>query len=838
MKKVILALVAFILMCSSIRAQENLNNWQAKIDSLQTVLKSKSLADTSRVITLNHLALWCINDYQYAIGLKAAVDARALAKKINYPQGEGMYYRMLDVLHYEDGGLWPHDFLAHRVFDNLSQSEPRIMVPQKKSPNGRKEGLVEALNTFSKLDEGEILGHIYNLLALNTTEKESLAYLNKAEATFLNLNLTIPYVYAKIREIWTLFGSPNKREELKQEYNSLLKTSLEHLDPFEKAVIYHSTGLSIAYDTRDPLKGMELLLKSLLILESLQEDYALIRLYQAIGMILRGVDLTQESLIYFEKSSLLREKLKIVPKEALNSYSLYMQYAFALNDNGQYDKAEKILDLAVSLHVPKYFELDARGQILMARGQYQKALELFYEQDAMNDKPFVFKDFNFYTDYYIANCLAKLNRLKESNIHAINSLEKSTSRFLISKKASYLLYENFKKLGNEDKAFKYVQVYTEILAEQVQTNMANNVSKFNFDKIISESKEEQARLEQEKLVQEQANQNQRWWLFSVAAGLFSALIFLFLLFRNNRNKQRANELLNRQKVEIDLQRSKAETALTELKSIQKQLIQSEKMASLGELTAGIAHEIQNPLNFVNNFSEVTQELAEELEEEGEKDNEERDKGLEKELIHDIKENLIRINHHGQRASSIVKGMLEHSRTSSGKKELTDINALADEYLRLAYHGLRAKDKDFQADFKTDFDTNLPKVDVIPQDIGRVLLNLINNAFQAVQEASTVTEVSRSAASEKYKPMVSITTKLTANDPKQIVITIKDNGPGIPDEIKEKIFQPFFTTKDTGKGTGLGLSLAYDIVKAHGGELTVNSGLGEGSEFIISLLKKS
>jgi signal transduction histidine kinase len=291
-----------------------------------------------------------------------------------------------------------------------------------------------------------------------------------------------------------------------------------------------------------------------------------------------------------------------------------------------------------------------------------------------------------------------------------------------------------------------------------------------------------------------------------------------IAYRRFRDLQKAEAQAKRAEedlIKIKEARKIAEDALVELKATQAQLIQSEKMASLGELTAGIAHEIQNPLNFVNNFSEVTQELTDELLEERNKEKGERDEGLETELISDIQENLKKINHHGQRASSIVKGMLEHSRTSSGQKELTDINALADEYLRLAYHGLRAKDKSFNADFKTDFDSNLPKIEVIPQDIGRVLLNLINNAFQAVKEEG---ERRKEQGDLAYKPQVSIQTELTTKS--SLLIAISDNGPGIPSEIKDKVFQPFFTTKPTGQGTGLGLSLAYDIVKAHGGTLEV------------------
>jgi signal transduction histidine kinase len=279
-------------------------------------------------------------------------------------------------------------------------------------------------------------------------------------------------------------------------------------------------------------------------------------------------------------------------------------------------------------------------------------------------------------------------------------------------------------------------------------------------------------------------------------------------------------------IAIKAARQKAEEALAELKSTQSQLIQSEKMASLGELTAGIAHEIQNPLNFVNNFSEVNSELIDELSEEVEKGNLDEVKAIAK----DIKENEQKINHHGKRADAIVKGMLQHSRSSSGTKEPSDINALADEYLRLAYHGLRAKDKSFNATLKTDFDENIGKIDIIPQDIGRVILNLITNAFYAVDEK-------KKQNPDGYEPTVTVSSEAVIPPPggtRGVLISIKDNGSGIPQKVLDKIFQPFFTTKPTGQGTGLGLSLAYDIVKAHGGELKVETKEGAGSEFIIHL----
>ena len=302
---------------------------------------------------------------------------------------------------------------------------------------------------------------------------------------------------------------------------------------------------------------------------------------------------------------------------------------------------------------------------------------------------------------------------------------------------------------------------------------------------------------------------------------------IFLAVQSSRNIR----LLARQRDELDLEVSERtaelKDSLDELKSTQAQLIQSEKMASLGELTAGIAHEIQNPLNFVNNFSEVNKELLAEMKDEMSKGNIDDAK----EIANDVIANEEKINHHGKRADVIVKGMLQHSRSSSGVKEPTDINKLADEYLRLAYHGLRAKDKSFNATLKTDYDETIGNINIIPQDIGRVVLNLITNAFYAVDEKKKSGAENLPTGQAGYEPTVTVSTK-KINDKTEIRVT--DNGNGIPENVIDKIFQPFFTTKPTGQGTGLGLSLAYDIVKAHGGELKVETKEGEGSKFIITL----
>ncbi len=298
---------------------------------------------------------------------------------------------------------------------------------------------------------------------------------------------------------------------------------------------------------------------------------------------------------------------------------------------------------------------------------------------------------------------------------------------------------------------------------------------------------------------------------------------------NLEKEQEKQQILSNQNDILEQQVHKRTTdlehSLKVLKATQNQLIQSEKLASLGELTAGIAHEIQNPLNFVNNFSELSVDLVKDLKEEMDRPNIE--KGYIDELFNDLSQNQEKINHHGKRASSIVKGMLEHSRAATGVKEWTDINKLADEYLRLSYHGLRAKDKSFNADFKTEFDEHLPKIEIILQDIGRVILNLINNAFYAVTEKKKA-----DTEGGVYQPTVVVSTQKVDN---QIIIKVKDNGTGMPESVRAKVFQPFFTTKPTGSGTGLGLSLAYDIVtKGHGGTLEVVSTEGVGSEFSITL----
>ena len=373
----------------------------------------------------------------------------------------------------------------------------------------------------------------------------------------------------------------------------------------------------------------------------------------------------------------------------------------------------------------------------------------------------------------------------------------------------------YSALRNYPLAYKNLQLYNtyrdSVELGKSEKQLLKMKMQYDYDKANEKTKTDQEKKDSET---KRIKSRQLFVILALVIIVLAVIVIVVIQQRNNKQKQITN-------IRLQDEKEKVENALSELKSTQSQLIQSEKMASLGELTAGIAHEIQNPLNFVNNFSDVSIELLNEME--AEIDKGELDEA--KAISSDIKQNLEKINHHGKRADAIVKGMLQHSRSSTGQKEPTDINALCDEYLRLSYHGLRAKDKSFNATLHTDFEQNLEKINVVPQEIGRVILNLLTNAFYAVNEK-------KQSGLENYEPTVSIGTKKNGD---QIEIKVSDNGNGMPAHTAEKIFQPFFTTKPTGKGTGLGLSLSYDIVtKGHGGTLRVESKENEFTHFIITL----
>ncbi|SMD42843.1 His Kinase A (phospho-acceptor) domain-containing protein [Aquiflexum balticum DSM 16537] len=386
----------------------------------------------------------------------------------------------------------------------------------------------------------------------------------------------------------------------------------------------------------------------------------------------------------------------------------------------------------------------------------------------------------------------------------------------------------------------------EINAKAVKEEIAKSstdemIRQLQFEFELSQKEAEIELLQKDTELKNAAVSNQRIVIFAAFGGLVMFLFISISLFRNNLSKKKANHLLQVQKEEIHAQREKVELALDQLKSTQAQLIHSEKMASLGELTAGIAHEIKNPLNFVNNFSEVSYDMILEIQElrsrqqaldQSSGNSRTEDDKLEDELLRDIRINLEKVTHHGQRADAIVQGMLEHSKIRHGQKEATDLNNLAKEYLNLTYQSFKAKNKDTEIKLITDFDPKLPKIEIVRQDFGRVFLNIINNAFYVLNKKPLKNLENK----EDYIPTLTLSTSYYSKPQggKSVRISISDNGPGIPDKIKDKIFQPFFTTKPTGEGTGLGLSLSYDIIKANGGEIKVISEVGKGTTFVIEL----
>ena len=566
--------------------------------------------------------------------------------------------------------------------------------------------------------------------------------------------------------------------------------------------------MAAAYATLgDYAKALSLFEKALIISKGIKDSYGVIRAYNNIGDTYMTQQDYGKALEYLQKEKELLDQHKDVDPYIRTIHSINVGECYLHLQ--QYDSALLYLKSSYGkVKQMKYedlygdFERDL-GQVEAAKGNLQAALTYF--QRSITSYMVVEDQQHLSLTYYaMADFYHKQNQQDSAIAYAKKALETAQSGSYNQGvlDASKRLSEYY--AGNNDKeAFRYL-----LLATAAKDSL---YSQEKVKQLLSITFEERQREQELEAARKESRSQAIVAALSGIVGLF--LVLALVLYRNNRQKQHANAQLQAQKQQI-------ENTLAELRTTQKQLIQSEKMASLGELTAGIAHEIQNPLNFVNNFSEINTELLDELHHELVIDNKE-DALL---LANDIKENEQKIIHHGRRAESIVKGMLQHSRASAGKKELTDINALIDESLRLSYHGLRAKDKSFNAGFTTRYDESIGKINIIPQDISRVFLNLFSNAFYAVKPPAPIN-------GEHYEPTVSVSTKRSNGS---VSIMVKDNGHGIPQNIIDKIFQPFFTTKPAGQGTGLGLSLSYDIIKAHGGDIKVESKEGEGTVFKIQL----
>ncbi len=637
--------------------------------------------------------------------------------------------------------------------------------------------------------------------------------------------ITSSYSYAQI----------NKTDSLKNELDRYTKMDTGKI----KKMLDYSHSL---YNTNAE-KSFQIAKEALSLANTLNWKNGQIDALLELGFMLAGQQKYDEAISSGLKALKFSEANGDITREAYAHYDLSESYRLFDNDSLSNYHGQKMLVIATTLQNKDLLKkaLVIVGQRYLWKDDWAKADSLFSKAlniaNEQNDEK---------TIYHLSFLNAqKLEYLKDYNA-AIKAYKKCLPFYLKSDnyhKAAFtkvLLSRAYTDFNNKDSAYFYAQAALEfskkhlLIKEMSDTYYALSYTHYKFkdyknayeyrlkfDSLFNISygqaagqNAEKARMqtEQEKkdaltkieeIKKENATRRTRNLQFTVI-GFF--MLLAGFLFWNNRQKQKSKLII--------------EKAYSDLKTTQSQLIQSEKMASLGELTAGIAHEIQNPLNFVNNFSEVNAELIDELQQELKTGN------TEEAIVisNDIKENEQKINHHGKRADAIVKGMLQHSSSSSGKKEPTDINKLADEYFRLAYHGLRAKDKSFNVTMITDYDDSVGLVNVIPQDIGRVILNLITNAFYVVDEK-------KKQIGEGYEPTVSVSTKKNNG---KIEIGVKDNGNGIPTKVLDKIFQPFFTTKPTGQGTGLGLSLSYDIVRAHGGELKVETKENEGTIFTIQL----
>jgi two-component system, NtrC family, sensor kinase len=582
-------------------------------------------------------------------------------------------------------------------------------------------------------------------------------------------------------------------------HNKILDLTRKEFDPIGEAVILSELG-DIFFKNGDIMRGLNMIFDALKLAEKTGNKQALGIIYNNLGKCYpddiqisklyyqKALQFSQESgdnlFVCFELGN-LSEKCQALHKTDSSRYYLLKSFELSVRQN-------------VEQAIP--YNLEVLGDL-----QANSKLKIKYYKAALN-MPFTRKD-----STTLCNTLRSIAAFyKDQGIidsglfYAKKAYSAAASLFLEKKIQPAHLLAQLYTGRSADSALQYINIYYPLRDSMYNMEKVRQAQYLAFT-----DSERQREMEAQKTAY---HNNLQFYLLLLIITFLLVLAIVF--WRNNQSKQKANLLLQNQKEQI-------QNTLKKLKLTQQQLIQSEKMASLGELTAGIAHEIQNPLNFVNNFSEVSMEMLEEMELELNRGDSEEAKAI----AADVKQNLEKIKYHGKRADSIVKGMLQHSRARSSLREPTDLNKLADEYLRLAYHGLRAKDKTFDADMKTNFESSLPIINIVTQDIGRVLLNLFTNSFYAVQQK-------QKTGGDNYKPMIKVSTAWKAPFAE---IIVWDNGTGIPDDIKDKILQPFFTTKPTGEGTGLGLSLSYDIVvKEHNGKIAIDSKEGEYTAFTISI----
>jgi two-component system, NtrC family, sensor kinase len=871
-KQIMLVLILEVFFpCCSI-GQGNAN--VSIIDSLKNQLRNMH-EDTSRIKLLNDLAENYQNNPNDSV-LKYANIALALSDKLLNTDAikKSVVYTITCKL------------LKARALENIASTQEKTNTP------GALETYQKALDLETETGNKEALAHTYEWMG--NMYYYSLGKLDDALKTYqLCLNLRMEtgekaQVAMTYRLIASLYQNSNKFDDALKFLESGLDFSRKAGDKDQMAYTYSNLGemYYASSNYSDATKYYELSLnmcketgnKHLMSdcyrwigdcqrvmghygdgIESELNALQISREIKDTGIITLALEETSEIYIsvkdYGEALKNCQAELNIfkLRRDSSGIASVYSDIGYIKAEKGEFEDALNYYNAAIPIlkTLKDYYNLDQAFLYLSIlynkQGKYPEAIEKGKTQlqyaELYGNKKFIAMAYynvaemymkasdtaNALTNYYesfkvstqfslhkqgafACQRIASVALSQGKTTQAIDWLNKATAltpttEYILLRDNSQKLSEAYEKEHDFKNAFasqvKFKQFSDSVASKEKAEKLTTLTNQLEF-----ENKRALQKASQDKIIALRESEIGRQKLVRNVSlvGLTVFIVFAVIFFIRFREKR---------KLSIALEQS-----ITDLKSTQKQLVHAEKMASLGELTAGIAHEIQNPLNFVNNFSEVNTELIDELEQEAEKGNIDEVKIIAK----DIKENSEKINHHGKRADAIVKGMLQHSRSSTGVKESTNINKLADEYLRLSYHGLRAKDKEFSAEMKTDFDNGIGKINIIPQDIGRVLLNLYNNAFYAVNEKAKQQPGS-------YEPIVSVTTKKKVHS---IELTVKDNGNGVPQKVIDKIFQPFFTTKPTGEGTGLGLSLSYDIIKAHGGEIKVNTREGEFTEFVIQL----
>ncbi|NNV54810.1 tetratricopeptide repeat-containing sensor histidine kinase [Limnovirga soli] len=772
------------------------------IDSLTKVLQSTKV-DTTRINTLNWLAYQLRNnDPDSAVYF--ANKAFELATKTNYKIGVATSFLWKGVATMKLGAYdeaLKNSLDALKIYDDLISTN---------SGRGNTPAASEALNLKSKAYNN--IGLIYRQQG-NYEEALKNNFASLKIRTEIDDKAGIATSYSNIGLIY--YDQGNSTLSLKYDLASL-KIRKEIGNKKGIADCYNNIGL-VYEDQGNYPEALKSYLAALKIDEELGDKASCAILYGNIGIIHGNLRNYPEALNYHFKALKIQEKIGDKASIARSYNNIAVIYIYQKN----YTEALKsqLTCLKITQEIgdkggiaEAYFNI---GVIYGDKENYEEALKNYVNalklQKELGNKAGM-------TEAYIE--IGNVYTKQKKSATALDYLSKGLA---LAKEIGNIAhiqnaYKNLvvldSTLHNFEQALEHYKLYItyhdSLYNEENTKKIVQSQMQFEFDKKEAVTKADQDK----KDADAQRIKNQQYFAIAALGIIVLAVIIIAIIqYKSNQHKRKANLLLQEEKLKV-------ESTLSELKAMQAQLIQQEKMASLGELTAGIAHEIQNPLNFVNNFSELNKELIADLKDEIVKGNMEEVKSI----ADDIDLNSEKINHHGKRAEAIVKGMLQHSRQMTGTKELTNINGLADEYLRLSYHGLRAKDKNFNAEIITHFDETLGSIQIIPQDIGRVLLNLYNNAFYAVAEK-------KKQQRESFIPTVSVSTKKAGD---KVEIRVSDNGNGIPQKIVDKIFQPFFTTKPTGQGTGLGLSLSYDIIKAHGGELKVDTIEGEETTFIITL----